>query len=239
MRRPAYKAIGDLANMEVAWAIGFPDAVSMREQAAVVGNTLFAPVGESNNRVFAFDISDSVADQATCAPVGVGRQAHRLHTSAAYGKRKDGLPIVVVGDIGGYTSAINARTGEFLWEAHSGFYEASTRYRHACRHRRQGICALLAVRDHDGGLGCACLLQDPWRRQRGRFHDRQDRLAGPCTMEDAEAAEGDRGDGQMLWGPAGAPIWNSPSVDVKRNRLYVGTGEANSFEAHKIPRPTR
>ncbi len=32
----------------------------------------------------------------------------------------------------------------------------------------------------------------------------------------------DRGDGHMLRGPAGAPIWNSPSVDLKRNRVYVG-----------------
>ena len=37
----------------------------------------------------------------------------------------------------------------------------------------------------------------------------------------------------MLWGPAGAPIWNSPSIDLKRNRLYVGTGEANAETAHK------
>jgi polyvinyl alcohol dehydrogenase (cytochrome) len=28
-------------------------------------------------------------------------------------------------------------------------------------------------------------------------------------------------------------VWNSPSIDLKRNRLYVGTGEANSFIAHK------
>ena len=48
----------DLTNLEVAWVVAFPDAVSMRSQAAVVGNTIFLPVGESKNRVFAFDISD-------------------------------------------------------------------------------------------------------------------------------------------------------------------------------------
>jgi hypothetical protein len=32
----------------------------MRSQAAVVGSTLFVPVGESNNRLFAFDISNRV-----------------------------------------------------------------------------------------------------------------------------------------------------------------------------------
>jgi polyvinyl alcohol dehydrogenase (cytochrome) len=33
--------------------------------------------------------------------------------------------------------------------------------------------------------------------------------------------------GTQLWGPSGASIWNSPTVDVKRNVLYVGTG--NNF----------
>jgi polyvinyl alcohol dehydrogenase (cytochrome) len=37
----------------------------------------------------------------------------------------------------------------------------------------------------------------------------------------------------MLWGPSGGSVWNSPSIDLKRNRLYVGTGEANSAPAHR------
>ncbi|MEO8104507.1 MAG: PQQ-binding-like beta-propeller repeat protein, partial [Betaproteobacteria bacterium] len=31
--------------------------------------------------------------------------------------------------------------------------------------------------------------------------------------------------------PAGAPVWNSPTIDVKRRRLYVGTGEAYTSPA--------
>ena len=36
----------------------------------------------------------------------------------------------------------------------------------------------------------------------------------------------------MIWGPSGAPIWNSPAVDEKRGVVYVGTGEATSEPAH-------
>ncbi len=52
------------------------------------------------------------------------------------------------------------------------------------------------------------------------------------TMDQAKPLR-DRGDGKMIWGPSGAPVWNSPSIDLKRNLLYVGTGEANSAPAHK------
>ena len=31
--------------------------------------------------------------------------------------------------------------------------------------------------------------------------------------------------GTQLWGPSGAPVWSSPAIDVRRNALYVTTGD--------------
>jgi polyvinyl alcohol dehydrogenase (cytochrome) len=39
--------------------------------------------------------------------------------------------------------------------------------------------------------------------------------------------------GAKLYGPAGAGIWNSPTIDEKRKRVYVGTG--NSYTGITIP----
>ncbi len=39
--------------------------------------------------------------------------------------------------------------------------------------------------------------------------------------------------GTKLYGPAGAGIWNSPTIDEKRKRVYVGTG--NSYTGVTIP----
>jgi polyvinyl alcohol dehydrogenase (cytochrome) len=38
---------------------------------------------------------------------------------------------------------------------------------------------------------------------------------------------GENQKGTQLWGAAGASVWNTPTVDAKRKRIYVGTG--NSF----------
>jgi polyvinyl alcohol dehydrogenase (cytochrome) len=38
---------------------------------------------------------------------------------------------------------------------------------------------------------------------------------------------GENSHGKQVWGPAGASIWNTPTVDAKRKLIYVGTG--NSF----------
>ena len=29
----------------------------------------------------------------------------------------------------------------------------------------------------------------------------------------------------MSWGPAGVPVWSTPTIDVKRKLLYFGTGQ--------------
>jgi mono/diheme cytochrome c family protein len=46
-----------LANLDLAWAIAFPDVTMIRAQGAVVGKTLFLPVAEAA-AMYAFDLSD-------------------------------------------------------------------------------------------------------------------------------------------------------------------------------------
>lgn len=51
------------------------------------------------------------------------------------------------------------------------------------------------------------------------------------TIAEAATEQGKNASGTTQYGPSGAVIWNSPSIDVKRNRLYVGTGENASSPA--------
>ena len=45
------------------------------------------------------------------------------------------------------------------------------------------------------------------------------------VIEEEAAEVGKTAAGLPLFGPAGAPIWSSPTVDARRGLLYVGTGE--------------
>jgi polyvinyl alcohol dehydrogenase (cytochrome) len=230
-RRLSYQQTGlkaaDFGKLDLAWAFAFPNAVTMRSQAAVVGDTLFVPVGESKNRLFAMDVSDP----AKPCVQWVFEGERTLRTSAGYGVRSDGRKVVLVGDIGGYVHMIDAKTGQELWEAKAGLFDASivtgtpilagdkviapsSQYEimvaaqdnHECCKIHGGVVALDAMTGK--------------RVWEGR------------TMENAKPLR-DRGDGKMIWGPSGAPVWNSPSLDLKRQAVYVATGEANSAPAHK------
>jgi len=45
------------------------------------------------------------------------------------------------------------------------------------------------------------------------------------TIAEEAKVQGKNPVGADRYGPSGAPIWNSPAIDVKRNQLLVGTGE--------------
>ena len=217
----------DLTKLELQWAIAFPKAITMRSQAAVVGNTLFLPVGESNNRLFAFDISDA---QKPCLQ-WIYTAQQTLRTSAGYGVRQDGKKVVLVGDMGGFVHMVDATNGKELWAAHMGLFPASI---------STGTPVLVGDKVIAPSSQYEIMLAAQDTYECCKIHGgvvALDAMTGKRvweghTMEQAKPIK-DRGDGKMIWGPSGAPVWNSPSIDLKRNRLYVGTGEANSAPAHR------
>lgn len=216
----------DFGELELAWAIGFPQAITMRSQAAVVGNSIFVPVGESKNRLFAFDVSDP----AKPCLQWVYQGERTLRSSAGYGVRNDGRKVILVGDMGAYIHMIDAETGEGIWDSFIGLSESSVATATPMLVGDKVIAPssqfeiMLAAQPnyecckiHGGVVALDAMTGE--------------RVWEGHTMEDAKPIR-DRGDGQMLWGPAGAPVWNSPSIDLERGQLYVGTGEANSETAH-------
>ena len=217
----------DVTSLELAWTIAFPNAITMRSQAAVVGSSMFVPVGESNNRLFAFDISDN---QKPCIQwIYEGEQT--LRTSAGFGTRQDGKKVVMVGDMGGFVHMIDATNGKELWSEHMGLFEKSI---------STGTPVLVGDKVIAPSSQYEIMLAAQDAYECCKIHGgvvALDAMTGKRvweghTMEQANPMK-DRGDGQMLWGPAGAPVWNSPSIDLKRQQIYVGTGEANAAPAHK------
>ncbi len=132
--------------------------------------------------------------------------------------------------MGAFTHMIDAKTGKQIWETHTGLFPGSISTAtpvlvgdNVIAPSSQYEIMVAAVDAHEcckthGGVSAVDAMTGKIVWQTG-------------TMPDAKPLH-DRGDGQMIWGPSGAPIWNSPSIDLKRNRLYVGTGEANSAPAH-------
>ena len=217
-------ATADFSAMEVAWAIGFPQATTMRSQPAVVGKTLFLPVGD-NARVFAIDIS---TDRPCLHWVYTSDVP--LRSGAGYGeipgsKRK----VLVFNDAAARIHLIDAATGKLIWKKHVGIMPLSNTTGTPVIYGDRVYVPLSASEINVGG-------DDSYEccKTHGAFTALDVKTGRTVwfthTMVDAKPVR-DRGDGKMMWGPSGAPIWTSPALDLKRGLIYVGTGEATSAPA--------
>lgn len=217
-----------LGQLELGWAIGFPDVTMIRSQAAVVGTTLFLPVAESS-AMYAFDVSDPVKPCVQWVYNTPGGAP--LRTSAAYGVIADGRPVLAFSGLDSTVHVIDARTGKSLWTRNVGAYSYSltTGTPRVLQDRIIVPVSQYEIMEAGNNAVTCCtnhgfvLSLDP---KTGAQQWRYD------TMEDAKPLR-DRGDGKMLYGPSGAPIWNSPVVDEKRGLIFFGTGESNSPPAHR------
>jgi len=215
-----------LGKLDLAWSLAFPEVTQMRAQPAVVGANLFLPVAEAG-ALYALDISDPAKP---CVQWVYRTTGAPLRTGAAYGVIADGTPLLVFAGQDATLHAVDARTGKRLWTKDLAFYRYSL-VTGVARVLKDRIVVPISQYEISVGAdnktlccnnhGMIVSLDPKTGEQQWRYD----------TMPDAQPIR-DRGDGQMLWGPSGAPVWNSPVVDEKRGLIYFGTGEANSPPAH-------
>ncbi|WP_460225293.1 outer membrane protein assembly factor BamB family protein [Aurantivibrio infirmus] len=214
----------DLGELELAWAIGFPKATTMRSQAAVVGSTLFLPVAEAN-AVYAFDVSGSPCLR------WIYQSAVPMRTSAAFGVLADGRKVIATADVASTVHLIDAKSGEKIWTQQVAINPLSITTGTPVVLKDKVIVPISQYEITVAGSsehqcctshGAVTALNSLSGEKIWTMH----------TMEDAKPQR-DRGDGVMLLGPSGAPIWNSPAVDEERGLIFVGTGESTSEPAHK------
>ena len=152
-----------------------------------------------------------------------------MRTGVAFGTLPNGRHVIAFADVATYVHMVDAATGKLLWRTRAGMWALSNTTGTPVIHGDKVYVPLSASEINAGAdekheccktHGAVLALDAATGRKIWTTH----------TMEDAKPVS-DRGDGQMMWGPSGAPIWNSPSIDEKRGVLYVGTGEATSAPA--------
>jgi polyvinyl alcohol dehydrogenase (cytochrome) len=209
--------VGDLARLTLKWAFGFPDASVAWAQPAVADGRVF--VGSQNGTVYALDARTGCIHWTFSATGGV-RTAISIAGGRAY-----------FGDTSANAYALDADTGALVWSAkvdehplarvtgspalfEGRLYVPVSSYeesqgadpQYPCCTFRGSIVALEAV-SGKAAWKTYLIPSEPQRRGTSRS-------------------------GTPLWGPAGSAVWSAPTVDARRRRLYVATGNAYSAPAH-------
>lgn len=211
--------------LKPAWAFAFPGAIRARSKPVIGGGALY--VGSHDGTVYALD------QRSGCI-----RWTFKASTEVRTGIVMDGWqagdaaasPGLYFGDLSGNVYAIDARTGALRWRdrpdehpsltitASPVLFEgrlyvplsslevtAAANPDYACCTFRGGLIAYEAA----GGK----------------------RLWLQRVIEQEPAEVGTLPNGTKILAPSGAPVWGTPSLDVERRRLYLGTGENYSSPA--------
>lgn len=209
----------DVPRLKLKWAFGFPGASSGGTQPVVVGGRLY--VGDAEGDLFALDAETGCIDWTIEVEAGI-RSAVTIGHSGARGAR----PVAYFGDQSANVYAVDAEFGKLLWKVKVDDYPRA---------------AITGAPQLYGGR----LYVPVSSREESQVGD----PTYPCcafrgSVLALDAATGNQvwktytiaekakptqknGTGTQIVGPSGGAVWNAPTLDVKRNTLYVGTG--NNF----------
>ena len=209
----------DVPKLKLKWAFGLPGGMSMYSQPSVAFGRVF--VGNDNGVVYSLDAKTGCPYWAYQADM-FGRFAPIAAPISGYPGTRYAI-LFVTRSTTAY--ALDAHDGKLLWKTQV----------------RTGLNNLSATAAyHDGRLyvpmsGTETLvganLDYECCKSRGAVAA-LDANTGKVLWVTQSIPEplrqlGENANGKQRWGPAGASVWNTPTVDAKRGLIYVGTG--NSF----------
>ncbi len=210
----------DVPNLKLKWAFGLPGAASLRSQPTVGAGWLW--VGSDNSMVYALDAETGCvhwsfeAKRPVISSIAIGPMAE-----------SEDRYVVYFGDFGANVYALDAQTGEQVWTTQ--------------------------VEDHHAAAVSGSVVLDPEGERLivpiGSWEEVMSTSPSyECCTSRGGVAVLDAKTGRQIWktptvaleakptwknasgvqqyGPSGAGVWSSPTIDLKRNAVYVGTANA-------------
>ncbi len=221
-KKPGLDA-ADVPKLKLKWAFGFPKDPMAFSQPAVVGGRLF--VGSAAGDVYSLNASTGCIYWTYKAGASV-------RTAISVGKLPTGKWAAYFGDVKATAHAVDAETGAELWKIKLDEHPAA---------RITGAPILI-----NGRLYVPMSSVEEAFAQQPKY--------SCCTFRGSVSAL-DAATGKKIWqnysvpdpakptgktskngtelkGPAGAAIWSSPTVDLKRKLVYASAG--NSYTSVEI-----
>ncbi len=228
-------------DLELAWAFAYPGLIRAAAEPLVAGGAVF--VGSQDGDLYALDARTGCVrwvyhggGEIRGAPVmapwsAVFRARRSKQTSPGPGAP---TPTVYFGDNFGVVHAVDAETGMARWRRRVDDHSAARVYGTPVLLGRQGgerlyvpvasfeeVAASTATYPCCTFRGSVVALDATSGRQLWKRY----------TIPDAAFEQGRNSAGAPRYGPSGAGVWSSPTVDARRGLLYFATGNNYSGPA--------
>lgn len=214
----------NVADLELKWAFGFPNAVRARSQPTATSEAVF--VGSQDGTVYALDTDTGCVWWEYFAEAEV-RVAPSIKLDAT------GLPSsLLFSDFNANVYAVDARSGEEIWKTSVRDHPVTTLTGSPTLFEDRLYVPLSSTEvvsafnpDYEcctfrGGV----VALDASTGERVWLFNTVD-APEPTRINAA---------GTQMYGPSGAPVWSVPTIDEKRGLLYIGTGENYTAPANEL-----
>jgi polyvinyl alcohol dehydrogenase (cytochrome) len=205
-----------IPKLKLKWAFGFPEGNSAYSQPTVAEGRVF--VGSDTGFVYSLSATTGCAYWSFKANAGV-----RTTIVLGPGKGTKAREIAYFGDIRGNVYAVNAETGAQIWTLRADTHRLARITGSPVLYN--GLLYVPISSLEESGAGNPNYPCCTFRGALAVY----DAATGKQIWKSytvAEAAQPLKKTslGTQLWGPAGAGLWSSPTLDTKRNAIYVATG---------------
>lgn len=207
--------VADLPKLQLKWAFGVPDTDTMMSQPTVAGGRVF--LGSVPGLVFSLDAATGCTHWTFEAAASV-RQSVTLGKAGAKWA-------VYFGDILANFYAVDALTGKLLWKARLDDHPVARATGGPRYYNGRVYVPLSSVEEPAAGApSYECCT---FRGSLSAFDAATGkRLWKSYTIPDPPTPYRKSTAGVQLHGPAGAAVWSSPTLDLKRKLIYVATGNS-------------
>ncbi len=204
----------EVPRLKLKWAFGFPGDLTSNGHPTYAGGRVF--VGSPGGKVYSLDAATGCIHWY----LDVGGQVRDAINVAKIGS----VYAAFFGDASANVWAVDATTGKQLWKTKVDdfpvarmtsspvFYDGKLYVGVASGEEAAGSVPTYECCRFRGSLVAldAATGKQIWKTWT------IDQQPKPTTKNKI---------GTQLWGPSGAPIWSTPAIDAKLNRVYVTTGD--------------
>ncbi len=211
--------VEQIGKLELKWAFGFPGDVTAFGAPTVRNGTLFT--GSAGGGVYAIDAKTGCLNWMF--------QANGPVRAAPLAVTDGGTTTLVFGDQNGEVYALDARSGKERWRKRVETHEAARLTGSPAAN--EGVIFIPAAsweetRAIDPNYPCCT-----FRGSITALNVKDGSILWKSFMVGEPKRTGRARSGTPTFGPSGAGVWSTPTVDPKRGLLYVTTGDNYSHPA--------
>ncbi len=213
----------NVSRLILKWAFELPGVAEARSQPVITRDTVFI-AATTSGELFALDRHTGCIKwhSHAMAPLRSALTLGNIH----------GRPTLFFGNSKAETSAVDARNGKWLWTTSVGMSEYSI--------QTGAVVFWNGALYVPVSLNEVALAQNP-EHECCTAHGlvrKLDAASGKILwtrhMTSDAQPTGKSRHGTRTWGPSGAPVWSTPTIDVERGAIYVGTGQNASAPATEL-----